>query len=201
MEDPFLRRFLDRRGAGAHHLTFKVDNLDASLTRLHRAGYTPVDVSLSNPLWKEAFLRPRDAHGTIVQLAESASSRPSLSELVRRAKESGPSSLLVFARGTGTAEIWWDPFRTEVAPVGIHLVVLGVESMRRARVLFEELLEGTVCVEGDDYVELCWQGCVRLGLEAVTSGSAGIVRLEGGVAHAAAPHSLLDVPLELTRPI
>lgn len=35
-------------------------------------GYELVDVSLDDPHWKEAFLRPSGAHGTLIQLAQSA---------------------------------------------------------------------------------------------------------------------------------
>ena len=36
---------------------------------LERRGYELVDVSLDNPNWKEAFLRPSTAHGTLIQVA------------------------------------------------------------------------------------------------------------------------------------
>src|SRR5690348_15950384 len=69
----FLKRFVARHGEGPHHLTFKVPDLAATLERVHRTGYTPVGVSLADPRWKEAFLQPREAHGTVVQLAQAAS--------------------------------------------------------------------------------------------------------------------------------
>ena len=67
----FLERFVARHGAGPHHLTFKVDDLAATLERVRSAGYRPVNVDLSDPDWKEAFLHPRDATGVLVQLAQS----------------------------------------------------------------------------------------------------------------------------------
>ena len=33
--------------------------------------YELVDVNLDNPRWREAFLRPSKAHGTLIQLAQS----------------------------------------------------------------------------------------------------------------------------------
>jgi catechol 2,3-dioxygenase-like lactoylglutathione lyase family enzyme len=69
----FLARFLARHGEGPHHLTFKVRDLAATLDRVVTAGYSPVGVSLSDPRWKEAFLQPRQAHGTVVQLAQAES--------------------------------------------------------------------------------------------------------------------------------
>ena len=67
----FLERFVARHGAGPHHLTFKVDDLTATLERVRSSGYRPVNIDLSDPDWKEAFLHPREAHGTVVQLAEA----------------------------------------------------------------------------------------------------------------------------------
>jgi methylmalonyl-CoA/ethylmalonyl-CoA epimerase len=68
----FLTRFLDRYGEGLHHITFKTDDIRQAVADLERRGYELVDVSLDNPNWKEAFLRPSNAHGTLIQIAQSA---------------------------------------------------------------------------------------------------------------------------------
>jgi len=69
--DGFLTRFLDRYGEGLHHITFKTDDIRAAIEELERAGYELVDVNIENPDWKEAFLRPSRAHGTLIQVAQS----------------------------------------------------------------------------------------------------------------------------------
>jgi methylmalonyl-CoA/ethylmalonyl-CoA epimerase len=69
--DGFLHRFLASRGAGIHHLTFKVPDLDAAAARAQRCGYDVVGRSELDPAWKEAFLHPKQAQGIVVQLAES----------------------------------------------------------------------------------------------------------------------------------
>ena len=69
--DGFLRRFLDARGEGVHHVTLKVPDLDSQLERLRAAGVEPVLVNLDDPNWREAFLHPNDAHGVLIQLAET----------------------------------------------------------------------------------------------------------------------------------
>jgi methylmalonyl-CoA/ethylmalonyl-CoA epimerase len=66
----FLSRFLQARGEGLHHLTFRTEDLEGAVERLRRRGYELVDVDLADPRWKEAFLRPSQAHGTLIQLAE-----------------------------------------------------------------------------------------------------------------------------------
>ena len=69
--DGFLTRFLDRYGEGLHHITFKTDDIRAAIDELEAAGYELVDVNIDNPDWKEAFLRPSRAHGTLIQVAQS----------------------------------------------------------------------------------------------------------------------------------
>ena len=67
----FMHRFLELRGPGIHHVTFKVPSLDAACDRARRAGYDIVGYDASDPGWKEAFLHPKQAQGIVVQLAES----------------------------------------------------------------------------------------------------------------------------------
>jgi hypothetical protein len=68
----FLRRFLDRRGPGPHHMTFKVPDIHAALAATEDAGYRPTGINLNDDHWKEAFLHPKDAPGVVIQLAQSA---------------------------------------------------------------------------------------------------------------------------------
>jgi methylmalonyl-CoA/ethylmalonyl-CoA epimerase len=68
----FLSKFLDRRGEGLHHLTFKTDDIRAAIEHLRALGYELVDVNLSDPHWQEAFLRPSRSHGTLIQIAQSS---------------------------------------------------------------------------------------------------------------------------------
>ena len=68
----FLSRFLERHGEGLHHMTFKTDDIRAAIAHVEGLGYELVDVSLDDPHWKEAFLRPSGAHATLIQLAQPA---------------------------------------------------------------------------------------------------------------------------------
>ena len=70
----FLSRFLERRGEGLHHVTFKTDDIQAAIAQVEGGGYELVDVRLDDPDWMEAFLRPSGAHGTLIQIAQSAHS-------------------------------------------------------------------------------------------------------------------------------
>jgi len=70
-DEGFLARFLERHGEGLHHVTFKTDDIRAAIAHVESLGYELVDVHLDDPHWKEAFLRPSGAHGTLIQIAQS----------------------------------------------------------------------------------------------------------------------------------
>jgi hypothetical protein len=67
----FLHRFLERYGEGAHHMTFIVGDLRQAVERARAAGLRIVDEDYADPRWQEAFISPRSAFGTIVQLAQT----------------------------------------------------------------------------------------------------------------------------------
>jgi methylmalonyl-CoA/ethylmalonyl-CoA epimerase len=67
----FLHTFLARRGEGAHHMTFIVHDLRHAVERARAAGLRVVDEDYSEPRWREAFISPRSAFGTIIQLAQT----------------------------------------------------------------------------------------------------------------------------------
>jgi catechol 2,3-dioxygenase-like lactoylglutathione lyase family enzyme len=170
-QSDFLERFLSRHGNGAHHLTFKVDDLEAFLPRIADHGLTPVSVDLRDPQWREAFLLPRDAHGTVVQLADSNLGAGTPIDEYRVAVEHG-----VFS-----APQWWpDPPEPTVDDrATLRRVVVRTVDLARARDLFAGVLEGRPVGEpGDDAVELEWESGARVLLEATPDGTTGIHRLE-----------------------
>lgn len=65
----FLAKFLERRGEGVHHLTFRVTDIERRLELLESTGIEPVHVMLEGR-WKEAFIHPRQANGVLIQLLE-----------------------------------------------------------------------------------------------------------------------------------
>jgi len=67
----FVARFLERRGEGVHHVTLKVPDIRRALTHLGDRGVPLFNVSIDRPEWKEAFIHPRDANGTLIQLAQA----------------------------------------------------------------------------------------------------------------------------------
>nr|WP_255499372.1 VOC family protein [Aeromicrobium senzhongii] len=70
-ENDFLERFIQRGGPGPHHLTFLVDDLSEAVATSESAGFPILYANFDNPLWQEAFIHPRHACGTVVQLAQA----------------------------------------------------------------------------------------------------------------------------------
>jgi methylmalonyl-CoA epimerase len=68
----FLRTFLQRYGEGVHHMTFMVGDLQRAVERAKAAGLRVVDENYDDPRWQEAFISPRSAFGTIIQLAQTS---------------------------------------------------------------------------------------------------------------------------------
>lgn len=69
--DGFAQGFLDRFGPRIHHVTLKVPDLRAAIDAVGEAGLEAVDVSYAIATWHEAFLRPSQVGGLIVQLAHT----------------------------------------------------------------------------------------------------------------------------------
>ena len=72
IEEGFVSQFLDRYGEGLHHITFKTDDIHEAIKQVEAQGYELTDINTDDPHWKEAFLRPKGAHGTLVQIAQSS---------------------------------------------------------------------------------------------------------------------------------
>jgi methylmalonyl-CoA epimerase len=70
--DGFLHTFLERYGEGPHHMTFIVADVRLAVERAKAAGLRVVDEDYRDPHWQEAFISPRSAFGTIIQLAQTS---------------------------------------------------------------------------------------------------------------------------------
>ena len=72
IEDPpgkpgFVTKFIERRGEGMHHLSLEVDKLQPMLTRMKAGGVRIVEEQRSEHS-EFAFISPRSAFGTLIQL-------------------------------------------------------------------------------------------------------------------------------------
>jgi methylmalonyl-CoA epimerase len=70
--DSPIQRFLEKRGAGLHHLTLETDNLAERLKALKAAGVNLIDEKPRTGAGGAhiAFVHPKSAHGVLVELCE-----------------------------------------------------------------------------------------------------------------------------------
>jgi catechol 2,3-dioxygenase-like lactoylglutathione lyase family enzyme len=168
-QNDFLARFLARHGPGPHHLTFKVPSLADALERVRAAGFRPVNIDVSDPEWKEAFLMPREAHGTVVQLAESHGHAETRAELLAH----------VIANGPNEHPRWWvDPLPANGERATLRRVVMRTPSLAAATGFFGGVLHGTIERATDTRVDLVWPRGARIGVELQPDASPGVDRLE-----------------------
>jgi len=175
-EGGFLRRFLEQRGPGIHHVTFKVPSLPEARARAERHGYEVVGYNDSNPQWSEAFLHPRQALGIVVQFAASSG---------------------------GEIPSCWQPPQGPAhppPPVTIVGLRLSVRSRERARRQWESVCLGR-CAEGaGGELVFRWAGSpMRLAVEIDPAREEGPLCIEIAserpVALLAGPHPLLGAVL------
>jgi methylmalonyl-CoA/ethylmalonyl-CoA epimerase len=165
----FLARFVERRGSGPHHMTFKVPDLLDAVERAREWGITPVKIDVSDPGWKEAFIMPADAHGTVVQLAESPTEFTTRAELLAYVHEHGPNE----------HPRWWpDPPAAEGPPAHFRRAVLCSRDLDATVSFFSEFLQGEIEAKRDGRVELVWPLGSRIAIESHPDASPGVDRLE-----------------------
>jgi methylmalonyl-CoA epimerase len=66
----FVSRFIEKRGEGPHHITIQVDDLEAMHRMLEGKGVKTFGYSEALPGWKEFYIHPKEAFGTLIQFAE-----------------------------------------------------------------------------------------------------------------------------------
>lgn len=73
-EESPIARFNARRGPGLHHITLRVEDLDAALAQLHARGVRLIDRTPRPGAQgaRVAFVHPASAHGVLVELTEAA---------------------------------------------------------------------------------------------------------------------------------
>jgi hypothetical protein len=133
----FMRRFLDRSGPGAHHITFKVPSLEDAIWQLSERSFAVFGVSMDRPAWREAFVHPKESGlGTLLQVAESDE------RLIGTMTGRQPAP-------PGFPEIQGEP--AEIAWIG-----LTVESAPAARELLTEVLHGEQVAGGRGWAGVRW---------------------------------------------
>jgi hypothetical protein len=178
--DGFLHRFLAARGAGPHHVTFKVPDIHQALDRARLHGYEPVGFDERFAGWKEAFLHPKQAQGIVVQFAES---HPELEE--------GDWGDAVRPKFPTT--------RTALETVQVVGLLLSSRSEERALRQWQSLLGGELARVRDRLVFRWPESPLRIAVRIAPDADEGPLALELAAAHRIAlpegPHPALGVPL------
>jgi methylmalonyl-CoA epimerase len=70
--DSTIAKFLEKRGEGIHHLCFNVDDIEAALSELKKAGVVLIDEKprIGARGNKIAFVSPKSTHGVLIELRE-----------------------------------------------------------------------------------------------------------------------------------
>ncbi|MBR9989895.1 MAG: methylmalonyl-CoA epimerase [Gemmatimonadetes bacterium] len=68
--DTAVGRFLSRRGAGLHHVAYRVPDIEAALARFAADGFEPIDPTPRPGAHghRVAFLNPRSTGGVLIEL-------------------------------------------------------------------------------------------------------------------------------------
>ena len=72
-EDSVIRKYVEKRGEGLHHVAFEVEDLEAELARLKAEGYRVLNEEPkqgADNKWV-AFLHPKDANGVLLELCQT----------------------------------------------------------------------------------------------------------------------------------
>lgn len=77
-EHGVLKKFIDNRGEGLHHIAFEVADIEAEMSRLQQEGFTLLDgvpkKGADNKLI--CFLHPKDTSGVLIELCQEAKNLP-----------------------------------------------------------------------------------------------------------------------------
>ena len=138
----FLDRFLRDRGPGPHHLTFKVDDIEAEIDRVRGTGLHPTGILLDSPRWKECFLHPAEAHGTVIQLAQGGlDAYPTLADHLAAARAGSPYG----------EPVWWDdPGPRSPTTTYLDRVVVTTPMLDDATAFYAHVLGGEVADRRSD---------------------------------------------------
>ncbi len=65
-----MAKFLKKHGEGFHHICYEVDDIQAEISLIKKAGIEVLGEPKPGAEGLSAFLHPRDTHGLLVELVE-----------------------------------------------------------------------------------------------------------------------------------
>ncbi len=100
-----VKRFLEKRGPGVHHLAFEVDDLEATFARMQRAGVELASTEIKDGAdgKRVFFLHPRGTSGVLIEFCQSSRSvlQPLGPGLARAGRAGAPRIVIVTRDITG----------------------------------------------------------------------------------------------------
>ncbi|HEY0273513.1 MAG TPA: methylmalonyl-CoA epimerase [Chitinophaga sp.] len=71
-ESSAIKRFLDKKGEGIHHIAFEVEDIHAEMARLREEGFTLLHETPKQGADNKliCFVHPKDAHGVLIELCQ-----------------------------------------------------------------------------------------------------------------------------------
>lgn len=71
-ENSPISKFLEKRGEGVHHIAYRVENLEAEISRLQAEGIRFIEplIRQGSEHSKIAFIHPKSAHGVLTELVQ-----------------------------------------------------------------------------------------------------------------------------------
>ena len=147
----FLARFIAANGDGPHHVTFKTKNIEAELERLRSLGIEPVAIDFSSPSWREMFIHPKDAHGTVVQIAETDKPDPPMDEWL----DGLPATMFMY-----DGVRWWsEPSEPQEPHAVLHRIVIETDDRAGGDVFYSTVL-GSTTTSAVTHTDHSWRGGV-----------------------------------------
>ncbi len=65
-----IKKFIDKRGEGVHHIAIKVDDLNSAIELLRKSGKKIADPFIGAEGFTVAFIHPSDSNGVLIELVE-----------------------------------------------------------------------------------------------------------------------------------
>lgn len=162
--DDFLERFLQRHGAGPHHITFLQPDIRASVNELERRGYQMMRTKLDFGPWQESFIHPAHGCGSVVQVAGSTIPTPPMADLLEAAHNGNRSPDVPYDE-RGEDQFWWaqnHPPRPTRSPAVLERVVVNIADLEIVRDVYIGVLGAEVIEEDAESIELAWGATGRI---------------------------------------
>lgn len=167
----FLERFLAAGGDRPHHITFKTDDIESELARLRSVGIEPIGIDFRDAGWQEMFIHPAQAHGTVIQIAQTNVPEPRMAEWL----DGLPETMWLY-----NGRRWWDVASVfEGEPATMRRAVVETADRAAGDRFYTDVL-GSDPESHDGYTDHRWPGgTIRLVDANVDRPRVGWLGIEG----------------------